>query len=160
MSGPSSVRGVSSLGGWVRRRAWTALPCALAALWAVVPAHAQQRDPTQPPAAALQPEAGGANGAGAGSGRSMTLIVRDGTPYLVVDTRLYAQGQMLGKAKILRITETEVTLRESGQTTVLRPFEGIQRRTVSAVPACASSAPKTRAANRGGADAACGGTKP
>lgn len=132
---------------------------ALALLLPAWPLAAQQRDPTQPPAAASQPEAGGANG-GAASGRSMTLIVRDGKPYLVVDTRLYAQGQMVGKAKIMRITETEVTLRENGQTTVLRPFEGIQRRTVPAVPACASSAPKTRAANKGGPDVACSNTKP
>jgi hypothetical protein len=142
--------------GFQARRALAALAlCGLAGS-----ALAQNgRDPTQPPAAALTPEAGAA-GSGASSGKSMSLIVRDGKPYLVVGTRLYAQGQSFGKTHIVRITETEVTLREDGQTLVLHPFEGIQRRAVALAPACTSSAPKQRAAKKGGADVACSNTKP
>jgi MSHA biogenesis protein MshK len=121
------------------------------------------RDPTQPPAAALQPQAAGTGGNSGNSGggdHAMSLIVRDGKPYLVVGTRLYAQGQSFGKTQVVRITETEVTLREDGQTRVLRPFEGIQRHAVAVTPACTASAPKPRRGRKGGADVVCGNTKP
>ena len=43
---------------------------------------------------------------------ALTVIVRDGRPLLVVGTRVYRQGQMLGNARIERISETEIWLRE------------------------------------------------
>ena len=79
----------------------------------------------------------------------MTIIVRNGRPNLVVGTRLYAQGQQLGKARIERISETEVWLREGGVLRKISQFTGIQRRTVpsgAATPACAASSKKTSAA--------------
>ena len=73
---------------------------------------------------------------------AMTVIVRNGHPYLVVGTRLYAQGQKLGQARIERISETEVWLREGGVLRKVPRFSGIQRRTVAPVavlPECAAS---------------------
>lgn len=91
-------------------------------------AHAQAlRDPTVPPA-----EAGLASPAldvksGGLAASVMTIIVRDGRPYLAVGTRLYAQGEKLGQARVERITETEVWLREGGVLRKIQQFPGIQR---------------------------------
>lgn len=92
------------------------------------------RDPTLPPA-----EAGLAGTALSGQSLNiepgaMTIIVRNGRPYLVVGTRLYAQGQKLGQARIERISETEVWLREGGVLRKVPRFPGIQRRTVTPPP--------------------------
>ena len=89
------------------------------------------RDPTVPPAAAglASPERAAApSGIEPGA---MTIIVRNGRPYLAVGTRLYAQGQKLGPARIERISETEVWLREGGVLRKVQQFSGIQRRTVT-----------------------------
>lgn len=95
------------------------------------------RDPTLPPVEAGMPGA-------AASGTSMRLepgstsvIVRGGRPYLVVGTRLYGQGEKLGQARIERITETEVWLREAGQLRKIARFSGIERH---ATPAPAAGA--------------------
>lgn len=93
-------------------------------------AHAKAqspRDPTLPPTEAGQATAAVDGGPAASSG--MTIIVRGGRFYLVVGTRLYAQGQKLGQARIERISETEVWLREDGVLRKLPQFSGIQRRT-------------------------------
>lgn len=85
------------------------------------------RDPTEPPPeAGLRPSPPGAvstrlePGAGA-------IIVRDGKPYLVIGTRLYAQGQVLGQARIERIGETEIWLREGGVLRKVPVFSGVHR---------------------------------
>jgi hypothetical protein len=103
------------------------------------------RDPTKPPA-----EAGLAGTAPSGRSSSiepgaMTIIVRAGRPYLAVGTRLYAQGQKLGQARIERISETEVWLREGGVLRKVSQFSGIQRRTVTPIaasPVCAAKTPQ------------------
>jgi hypothetical protein len=67
----------------------------------------------------------------------MAVLVRQGVPYLVVGTRLYAKGQKVGQARIERITETEVWLREAGALRKVPVFGGIQRQVSK--PALASS---------------------
>ena len=109
----------------------------LALLWCSGPANAQVlRDPTVPPA-----EAGFASAVAGAGGKplsavpdTMTVIVRDGRPYLVVGTRLYAQGEKLGQVRIERISETEIWLREGGVLRKVPQFQGIQRRTVTTLP--------------------------
>ena len=86
------------------------------------------RDPTVAPAeAGLAGAAPSAPALTAVPG-AMTIIVRDGRPFLVVGTRLYAVGQKLGQARIERISETEVWLREGGFLRKLPQFTGIERR--------------------------------
>lgn len=98
-----------------------------------------QRDPTLPPAAAglgSTPEAaqpGAAGQAGPGGLGALSVIVREGRPYLVVDTRLYGQGERWGNVRIERITETQVWLREGRKLHKLPRYAGIERRV--AVPA-------------------------
>ena len=102
------------------------------------------RDPTLPPAAAGLAGAVPGGPAAALVPGAMTIIVRDGQPYLVVGTRLYAQGHMLGEARIERIGETEVWLREGGVLRKVPRFAGIQRsaepRAAPVVPAIAPPA--------------------
>jgi hypothetical protein len=92
------------------------------------------RDPTLPPSSA-------GLGGGVAPGAltlvqpgSMTIIVRNGQPLLVVGTRLYAQGQSIGDARIERISETEVWLRDGDVLRKVSPFQGVQRRTVTSPP--------------------------
>jgi hypothetical protein len=84
------------------------------------------RDPTVPPLGAglTAPALNQKPGATAEVG--MSLIVREGVFYLVQGTRLFAQGQKLGEARIERLSETEVWLREGGVLRKLPLFPGIQ----------------------------------
>jgi len=110
--------------------------------------HAQVlRDPTQPPS-----ELGAGPGAAASIGplgsEGMAVIVRDGKPFLVVGTRLYAPGQSVGAARIERITETEVWLREGKDLRKLPRFTGIQRSAAATSPACGPGVLKTPKATK------------
>jgi hypothetical protein len=103
------------------------------------------RDPTVPPVDARH----GSGVVGAGSTivqpGSMAIVVRNGKSFLVLGTRLYAQGEKFGPATIERITETEVWLREGGVVRKVPQFTGIQRRSVSSSvkPTCAPLVSKT-----------------
>jgi hypothetical protein len=82
------------------------------------------RDPTIPPL-------GGGAGGGAAKPRashgSWPVIVIDGRPHVAVGTRLYAEGQMLGSARIERITETEIWLREGRELRKVQNYPGVRR---------------------------------
>lgn len=111
---------------------WRAAACMLIAILCCSElAQAQAlRDPTVPPAeAGLGRPALDAKSGGPTVG-AMTIIVRDGRPYLAVGTRLYAQGEKLGQTRVERITETEVWLREGEVLRKIQQFSGIQRSNV------------------------------
>lgn len=99
------------------------------------------RDPTTPP-----PEATAQPGAVAAPTPGMAVVVQDGKPHLVVGTRLVAVGQKVGNAKLERITETAVWLREGKQLTKVPRFSGIQRS--AAKPAVPCLAPSAQTRNR------------
>lgn len=107
---------------------WLRLSCLLGVLLAATTLGAQSlRDPTQPPGT------GGAGGAGAparASQGSWPVVVVDGRAHVAVGTRLYAEGQMLGKARIERITETEIWLREGRELRKVPLYPGVLRRSV------------------------------
>lgn len=92
----------------------------------VVPGLGAQalRDPTQPPGSG---SAGTAAPARAGQG-GWSVIVVDGRAHVAVGTRLYAEGQMLGGARIERITETEVWLRQGRELRKVQLYAGVKRR--------------------------------
>jgi hypothetical protein len=88
------------------------------------------RDPTlQPPDAGLGSQVVPNNVPG-GPEPSLSMVVRGGVFYVVQGTRLVAQGQKLGEARIERISETEVWLRQGGVLTKRALFAGISRRTI------------------------------
>ena len=99
------------------------------------------RDPTLPPADAGVPGAPAAASAPSLATSATTVIVRNGHSYLAVGTRLYAQGAKLGQARIERITETELWLREGGVLRKVPLFDGIERRAVAAPAVRAGCAP-------------------
>ena len=111
-----------------------------------------ERDPTLAPArpvsAASAPAGSGSGASAALVGESVMVIVRDGRPFLVVGTRLFGQGQMIGSTRIERISETEVWLRE-GKTVIKKPiFAGVVRRdsaTSPPVPSKCTDTSKTKA---------------
>ena len=120
----------------------------------LVNAHSQ-RDPTVPPPfsevelAALASSELVETAIGIESG-DMTIVVRNGLPYLVIDNLFYTEGDTIGSVQIVRITETEIWLSEAGILRKLSMFQSIQRRTVeplSADPHCvysySTSSPKT-----------------
>ncbi len=108
-----------------------------------LPLFAQERDPTAPP-----PEVGAAAAGGVAQqpwgAEGMAVVVRDGKPLLVVDTRLYGVGQKVGSFHIMRITESEVWLREGKVVRKVPRFSGIQRSDVAVKPQDAASAPQSK----------------
>jgi hypothetical protein len=85
------------------------------------------RDPTVAPVTESGSTSGTAPAAALVQPGGIAVLVRQGVPYLVVGTRLYAKGQKVGQARIERISETEVWLRENGAIRKLPVFGGIQR---------------------------------
>ena len=125
--------------------------CLVVAGWANAVAQTE-RDPTvapvRPGSAASAPGGSGSGASTALDGESVMVIVRDGSPFLVVGTRLFGQGQMIGSSRIERISETEVWLRE-GKTVIKKPiFAGVVRRdsaTSTPVPTKCTATSKTKA---------------
>lgn len=99
-------------------------------------AAAADRDPTAPPAEAGVVMPSQAAGGGSASPQGSSVIMQNGQPYLVVGTRLYAVGQKVGSAKLERITETEIWMREGGQLNKTQRFAGIQRSVAKPLAAC------------------------
>lgn len=101
------------------------------------PVSAQElRDPTLAPG-----EVGAPAGRSPAGVDGMSVIVRDGRPFLVVGTRLYAPGDRFGSMRVERISETEVVLHDGiGQIRVAR-FAGIERRTVVDSTNCTRAKP-------------------
>ncbi|MDP2371304.1 hypothetical protein [Rhodoferax sp.] len=99
--------------------------------------HAQVlRDPTVAPVGVRGVEPTTVADVGGAATAAMAVIRRDGKPHLVVGTRLVAQGQLVGQARIERISETELWLREGAVLRKLPMFSGVQRS-----PAASPSAP-------------------
>ncbi len=81
------------------------------------------RDPTRPPSAALTERGreGEARGSGGEGGMVLqSVIVSDGRRLALIDGRTYTVGDKIGEAKLISISGSEVTLRESGGRKVLR----------------------------------------
>ena len=139
------------------------------ALGCLQPAAAQnRRDPTIPPFGSGMSD--GRDGAGDASTRGLraplSVIFVNGQFHLVVGTRLYAEGQKLGQARIERITETEVWLRDGRGLRKVSNFVGVKRHnaveTAAALdPVCGASAAKgAKAAGSSKESAACDSGQP
>ena len=64
----------------------------------------------------------------------LTLIERDGQLHVLLDARLYAEGQRFGEIRIERIRESEVWFRDGAVLYKMSRFPGI-RRSGAATPA-------------------------
>jgi len=102
----------------------------LLAGWVSLAGAQPARDPTRSPAAASSSVVTGIQPGTTLGSNGIAVLVRGGVRYLVLGTRLYAKDQTIGQARIVRITETEVWLREAGQLKKIPVFSGIERRAV------------------------------
>jgi len=124
------------------RLAVRVLAAAAAACFACTAPAQELRDPTQVPLeASTSPEGSGKPAPRPG----IAVVVQDGKPYLVVGTRLVAVGQKVGNAKLERITETEIWLREGQQLTKQSRFSGIQRSVATPLAPCKAPVAKPSA---------------
>jgi len=115
---------------------WAGVLCCVGAV-----AAQDLRDPTVPPLSAGLTPPSAATDPGAADISTVSVVIRDGVPRMVVGTRLYAQGQKFGNTQIERITESEVWLLENGSVRKVPIFSGVERR--ATVAATASSTPST-----------------
>jgi len=108
-----------------------------------LPASAQDglRDPTQAPAAA-RPAASPASGAEASGSSSQPqhIMVLNGRPYLIVAGRRLGVGDPMGEARITRIGDGAVWLKEGGVTRRVSLYAGVEKRTAGTV----GTAPKAQ----------------
>jgi hypothetical protein len=101
----------------------------LLCLGAALPLLAQaQRDPTVPPFGGAGTPPGPVKPR-ASAGHWPVLVI-DGRPHVAIGTRLYTEGQMLGQARIERITETEVWLREGRELRKVQNYPGVRRQSL------------------------------
>lgn len=114
----------------------TAQCVGIALLFLLDPLAAQSlRDPTLPPTQ-IEPASPATREQKLSSERGpLTIVVRDGRRYVVLGTRLYAQGQLFGKTRIERISETEVWFLENGVLQKIPRYSGVERRIAAPVPA-------------------------
>lgn len=105
----------------------------------VAAAHAQALvDPMRPPIAASQPAAAGDAPV---EHQVQTIIIGPTQRYAVINGRTLAQGERFGDARIERITETEVTLRQIGGKTIVLGLLPQVRKKPAGAPVPLSRAP-------------------
>ncbi len=104
--------------------------------------HAQaMTDPMRPPLVASQPAAARE---AAPERLVQTIIIGPAQRYAVINGRTLAQGERIGDARIERITETDVTLRQAdGKTVVLGLLPHVQKKPTATLPALSRGAPGT-----------------
>jgi MSHA biogenesis protein MshK len=100
----------------------------LAALaFAAAPAHAQALvDPTRPPNA----QAGEAPDAAPGGTQLQSILIASNRRLAIINGTTVALGGTVGDAKVVKITETEVTLKKGDETEVLRLYPGVDKQPV------------------------------
>jgi MSHA biogenesis protein MshK len=101
------------------RAAAVLLACAVGGMPSLLSA---QTDPMRPPQGLLAPQAGGGTGAVAGTGgqRLAAIMLSKDRKFAVIDGQEVALGGRLGDARLVRLTETEATLRSRTETVVLK----------------------------------------
>ena len=91
-------------------------------------AHAQTLvDPTRPPNA---PVAGETPDASPGGSQLQSILIAANRKVAVINGTTVSLGGMVGEAKVVRITETEVTLQKGDETEVLKLYPGVDKQPV------------------------------
>lgn len=108
-----------------------ALSCTMTAAVIVAMAGAQAQaltDPTRPPAAAGA-TLGAQDEAPPGT-QLQSVLISKGRRLAVINGNTVALGGMVGEARVVKITETEVVLKKGEETEVLKMYPGIDKRPV------------------------------
>ena len=108
-----------------------AVLCGLAAALSLAAASARAQalaDPTRPPNAPTPGET--QESAGAAGPQLQSILISSGRKLAMINGTTVPLGGTLGEAKVVRITETEVTLQRGDETEVLKLFPGIEKQPV------------------------------
>ena len=91
-------------------------------------AQAQLADPTRPPSASAAQLGGPADGP---VGRQLqSVLLSGGRKVAIIDGKTVPLGGMFGEARLVRISETEVTLKTGEETEVLKLYPGVDKQPV------------------------------
>jgi len=104
--------------------AWiTALVCAAAGLAAPQAGAQALSDPTRPPAAGAGPD-----GEEAPAGKQLqSVLFSRGRKLAVIDGTVVPLGGTYGEAQVVKISETEVVLKQGEDTETLKLFPGVDK---------------------------------
>jgi len=101
---------------------------AMAIVVAMADSQAQAlTDPTRPPSAAAASPATQEEAAGM---QLQSILLSSGRKVAVINGITVPLGGMVGEAKLVRISETQVVLKKGGETEVLKMYPGINKRPV------------------------------
>jgi MSHA biogenesis protein MshK len=120
----------------------------LAAAWSAASGALAQglADPTRPPSSSAQ---GGPDDAPVGR-QLQSVLLSSGRKIAVIDGNAVALGGMLGDARVVKITETEVVLKTGEETETLKLYPGVDKRMKRAAGRTQSGAPAEGKAVQGG----------
>ena len=110
----------------------TALTVAVATAHAQSPSGAQGSalsDPTRPPGAAAMTQQGVQDEAPAGR-QLQSVLLSGGRKLAIIDGTMVPLGGMLGEARLVKIRDSEVTLKTGEETEVLRLYPAVEKRPV------------------------------
>jgi MSHA biogenesis protein MshK len=83
-------------------------------------------DPTRPPSASAEQE-----GEAAPAGKQLqSVLLSGGRKVAVIDGTMVPLGGMVGEARVVKITETEVVLKQGEETETLKMFPGVDKQAV------------------------------
>ena len=98
-------------------------------------------DPTRPPNAPT----GESDAAAQGGTQLQSILIATNRRLAIINGATVALGGMVGEAKVVRITETEVTLQKGDETEVLKLYPGVDKQPIKRA---ATSARGNRAPQR------------
>jgi MSHA biogenesis protein MshK len=87
-------------------------------------------DPTRPPAS-LGSDADAASGKPAGGPELQSVLISPARKMAIISGQTVLLGEKYGEARLVKITETEVTLRSGTDLQVLRLFPGLDKKSAS-----------------------------
>ena len=120
---------------------------AAAATLAMASARAQVlTDPTRPPNA---PVAGEAPESGPPGTQLQSVLISPSRKLAVINGTMVPLGGMVGEAKLVKITESEVVLQKGSETEVLKLFPGVDKQLVKRAPRARGSATSQKSSQQG-----------
>ena len=110
-----------------------AIACMVAAAATLAMAGVQAQaltDPTRPPGAqsALPGSSPGAQEDARSGTQLQSVLISSGRKLAVINGTTVPLGGMVGEARLVKITETEVVLKKGEETEVLKMFSGVEKR--------------------------------
>jgi MSHA biogenesis protein MshK len=102
---------------------------ALAAVFLAAGAQAQSlSDPTRPPGAGAMQQ--GAQDEAPAGRQLQSVLLSGGRKLAVIDGTMVPLGGMLGEARVVKISETEVVLRTGEETEILKLYPSVDKKSV------------------------------